>query len=303
MKKLVLAGGNGFLGGILAEYFRDKVQDIVILTRHPRALKQNIRYVVWDAKSIGDWYLELSECDVLFNLTGKNVNCRYTKKNKSEILHSRLNSTRILGEAIRLSKKPPKLWLQTSSSTIYNHSHQPNDENSNNIGDDFSMTVCKEWERTFWEEYCPNTNKIVMRVAIVLGNSGGAFPYMNNLARFGLGGKQGNGTQMISWIHERDFTRAVEWLMSNGKPNGVYNVCGPVPLTNKEFMKLVRQTKLIPIGLPTPTWMLCVGTKLIQTETELILKSRYVYPRNLLEEGFQFQYPTLEQALSKLSQQ
>jgi uncharacterized protein (TIGR01777 family) len=302
MNKLVIAGGNGFLGGVLAKHLQKKFNDIVILTRHPKASHQNIRYAVWDAKTLGDWKLELNDCDVLINLTGKNVNCRYTEKNKAEILNSRLNSTRILGEAIRQTENPPKLWLQASSSTIYNHAYQPNDENSNNIGDDFSMTVCKEWERAYWEEQCPSTKKIVMRIAIVLGNDGGALPHITRITRLGLGGQQGDGTQMISWIHEADFARAVEWLMKHGKSNGVYNVCAPTPICNKAFMKTLRHAMGTPIGLSTPAWMLTLGAALMGTETELILKSRYVKPGNLLCEGFQFQNPTLGVALITLCQ-
>lgn len=300
--KLIIAGGNGFLGGVLANHFQKKFNNIVILTRHPKASHQNIRYVVWDAKTLGNWKDELNHCDVLINLTGKNVNCRYTQKNKTEILNSRLDSTRILGEAIREVENPPKLWLQASSSTIYNHAYQPNDENSNNIGDDFSMTVCKQWERTFWEEFCPSTKKILMRVAIVLGNGGGALPTIKHLTHFGLGGQQGDGTQMISWIHEHDFARATEWLMEHGKSNGVYNVCAPTPVCNNAFMKTLRQAMLVPIGLTTPTWMLKLGASIIGTETELVLKSRYVKPANLLREGFQFQNPTLGVALITLCQ-
>jgi uncharacterized protein len=298
--KLVIAGGNGFLGGVLAKYLQKKFNDIVILTRHPKASNQNIRYVVWDAKTLGDWRDELNGCDVLINLTGKNVNCRYTEKNKAEILNSRLDATHILGEAIREVENPPKLWLQASSSTIYNHAYQPNDENSNNIGDDFSMTVCKEWERAYWEEVCSTTKKIVMRIAIVLGNDGGALPTIKQLAKIGLGGPQGDGMQMISWIHESDFARAVEWLIEDGKPNGVYNVCAPTPISNNAFMKTLRHAMRAPIGFATPTWMLKLGASIIGTETELVLKSRYVKPSNLLCEGFQFQNPTLDVAIITL---
>ena len=299
--KLIIAGGNGFLGGVLAKYLHKKFNDIVILTRHPKASNQNIRYVVWDAKSLAVWKDELNGCDVLINLTGKNVNCRYTIKNKAEILHSRLDATRILGEAIRMAENPPKLWLQASSSTIYNHAFQPNDESSNNIGDDFSMTVCREWERAYWEEPCPSTKKIIIRVAIVLGRDGGAWPTLKRLTQFGLGGKQGRGDQKISWIHQHDFARVVEWLIANGKYNGVYNVCSPSVATNEQFMTVTRKVVGNPIGLPSPEWLLTIGSALIGTEPELVLKSRYVSPKNLLTEGFRFDYVDLENAISNLT--
>jgi uncharacterized protein (TIGR01777 family) len=299
--KIVIAGGNGFLGGILAEHFQKKFHDIVILTRHPQASHQNVRYVVWDAKTLGGWKQELNHADVLINLTGKNVNCRYTEKNKAEILNSRLDSTRILGEAIRMAENPPALWLQTSSSTIYNHAFEPHDETSNNLGDDFSMTVCKRWEQTFWEENSPSTKKILMRVAIVLGTGGGAWPTLKRLTKLGLGGRQGNGKQMISWIHQNDYARVTEWLIEQGQSNGVYNVCGPTPISNQAFMHALQTSLNIPIGVPTPEWMLRAGAALIGTETELVIKSRCVVPQLLLDQGFQFQYPDLEKALTNLN--
>lgn len=301
MSKLVIAGGNGFLGGVLVRHFQKSFDEIVILTRHQKASYENVRYILWDAKTLSNWSDELNNADVLINLTGKNVNCRYTEANKSEILNSRLESTRVLGQATRNTENPPKLWLQASSSTIYNHSHQPNDEGSNNIGDDFSMTVCKEWERAYWEEYCPSTKKIMMRIAIVLGRDGGAMPTLKRLTRFGLGGRQGSGSQMISWIHETDFARSVEWLMHHGKSNGVYNVCSSNAVPNKIFMNSIRHLMNAPIGLPTPEWALSVGAAVIGTETELVLKSRFVHPKNLLSEGFQFEYSNLGLALANLT--
>jgi uncharacterized protein len=299
--KLIIAGGSGFLGQVLALHFQSQFKDIVILSRTASVSKTNIRTVAWDGRSCGRWLNELNGCDVLINLTGKNVNCRYTKKNKAEILNSRLDSTRILGEAIRTAQNPPKMWIQAGSSTIYNHAHHPNDEHSNNMGDDFSMTVCKEWERTFWEVNAPLTKKILMRVAIVLGEAGGAWPTLKWLAKVGLGGKQGNGNQMISWIHEHDFARVVDWLSTNGKANGVYNVCSPAVATNQQFMRIVRKAIGVPMGIPSPDWLLNIGAALIRTETELVLKSRYVSPKNLLTEGFQFQYAGLEKAISNLT--
>lgn len=300
MNKLVIAGGSGFLGQVLARHFQSQFNDIVILSRKPDVSKTNIRTVAWDGRSPKRWSNELNGCDVLINLTGKNVNCRYTEKNKAKILNSRLQSTHILAEAIRLVAHPPAIWIQAASSTIYNHSFQPNDETSNNIGDDFSMTVCKEWERAFWEEQTPTTKKILMRVAIVLGKDGGAWPTLKRLTQFGLGGKQGKGNQMISWIHEHDFARVVEWLINNGTRNGVYNVCSPHVVPNHEFMRIARRSLKIPMGIPSPAWLLNLGAAMLGTETELVLKSRFVKPQNLLTEGFQFQYSDLQKALTTL---
>lgn len=299
--KLVIAGGSGFLGSVLIQHFKNSVKQIVILSRQAKASDQNVRYVVWDAKSLGAWQNELNHTDALINLTGRSVNCRYTEKNKAEILNSRLESTRILGEAIRNAESPPKCWIQAASATIYNSSFQPIDETSNNIGHDFSMSVCQKWERTFWDAYCPETKKVLMRVAIVLGQQGGAWPVLKRLAQFGLGGKQGNGSQRVSWIHQHDFARVVEWIMTNGKINGVYNVCSPNGVNNQQFMSIARKAIGNPIGLPAPEWLLHLGAAIIGTETELILKSRCVAPQNLWMEGFRFEYNNLKKAIHNLT--
>jgi hypothetical protein len=299
--KLVIAGGSGFLGQVLAKYFQSRFEDIVILSRTAATSNKNIRKIVWDARTLGPWSGELNDCDVLINLTGKSVNCRYTEKNKKEILTSRLDATKVLGEAIRISKNPPRVWLQAASSTIYRSSFDKiMDEKTGEIGDDFSMNVCKQWERTFLNEECPATKKIVMRIAIVLGKQGGAIPPLLALTKLGLGGRQGSGKQMVSWIHENDFVRCAEWLIENGKNKGIYNCTSPSPVTNYLFMKNLRHALRIPFGIPSPAGLLEIGSFFIRTETELLLKSRWVYPKRLLEEGFTFQYQTLDKALEEL---
>ena len=301
MNKIVIAGGSGFLGQVLANYFQTKANEIVILGRSPKPSTGNIRNVAWNGRDLAEWKNELNRCDVLINLTGKSVNCRYTEKNKKEILDSRLNSNRVLGEAIRHVENPPNLWIQAASSTIYRSSFdRPMDETTGEIGDDFSMNVCKQWEKSFWEQECPRTKKIVMRIAIVLGNGGGAVPPIINLVTFGLGGMQGNGKQMVSWIHEHDFARSVEWLIANGRDKGIYNCSGLEPVTNSEFMKRFRQHWNMPIGLPSPAWLLEIGSALIGTETELLLKSRWVWPKNLIDEGFTFTFGRLDGALGDI---
>jgi uncharacterized protein len=301
MNKLVIAGGSGFLGQVLVKHFQANFKEIVILSRGAARGKGNVRFANWDAQDPGDWIKELDGCDALINLTGKNVNCRYTKKNKAEILNSRLKSTHVLGEAIRKAKSPPKIWLQAASSTIYRDSRDKlMDEETGETGDDFSMNVCKQWEKAFWGESCPGTKKILMRVAIVLGKGGGAFPPLVRLVKFGLGGRQGSGMQMVSWIHEKDFARVTEWLIRNGRENGIYNVCSPEPLANSQFMQSLRKSLGIAFGLSSPEWLLSLGARLIGTETELVLKSRFVNPKNLLIEGFPFRYSKLEDAFSNL---
>ena len=301
MNKIVIAGGSGFLGQVLANYFQTKAKEIVILGRSPKPSMGNIRNVVWNGRVLGEWKNELNGCDVLINLTGKSVNCRYTERNKKEILDSRLNSNRALGEAIRQTENPPNIWLQAASSTIYRSSFdKANDEATGVIGDDFSMNVCKNWEKSFWDEECPGTKKIVLRMAIVLGNGGGAVPPIINFVKFGLGGQQGNGKQRVSWIHELDFARSVEWLIMHGKSNGIYNISSLEPVTNSDFMKQFRKHWNIPFGLPTPASLLEIGSALIGTETELLLKSRWVWPKNLIDDGFAFKFGNLDEALGDL---
>lgn len=302
MKKLVIAGGTGFLGWVLTQHFKSSFDKIVILSRTKRPDHENIRYEIWNGRNPGEWINAVDGADVLINLTGKSVNCRYTQRNKNEILKSRIASTQILGEAIRSVNNPPRVWLQASSSTIYRSSYDKiMTERTGEIGDDFSMNVCKQWERAFNNEECLHTRKIIMRIAIVLGKRGGALPPTLLLARLGLGGQQGPGKQMVSWIHEKDFARMVEWLIEHGKHRSIYNCASPGPISNSMFMKAFRNYLHIPFGIPPPSWLLEIGSFLIRTETELLLKSRWVYPERLLTEGFRFTYTNIIDALENLS--
>jgi uncharacterized protein (TIGR01777 family) len=299
LRKLVIAGGSGFLGTALARHFCNTA-DIVILSRASAPAKGNIRTVEWDARSPGEWVNEIEGCYALINLTGKNVNCRYTPENKKEILESRLRSTEVLGRVVRTLKIPPKVWIQASTATIYRHSEdKAMDENFGETGDDFSMNVAKEWERIFSEIDLPGIRKVIIRTSIVLGRGGGALPPLKNLVKFGLGGRQGNGKQMVSWIHEDDIVNVIDWIL-NSDARGIYNVTAPGLITNSELMKKLRNAYGMPIGLPTPTWLLTFGAKLIGTETELVLKSRWVVPKRLLQEGYKFRFSTIDGALKDL---
>ena len=299
--KMVIAAGTGFLGSELAKYFSSRYNEIVILTRKPRLTHHNIRYVLWDAQTTGPWIYELDGADVLINLTGKNVNCRYHQKNKDEILNSRLRSTSALCQAMRLCKKPPRIWLNAASATIYRHSEdKPMDERTGEIGTGFSVNVCTAWEKRFDEELPENVRGIVLRIAIVFGKGDGVYPRLIRLAKFGLGGQMGNGRQMFSWVHVLDVCRSIEFLISREDLSGIFNISAPNPVANREVMQLVRQNVGNPVGLPSPEWLLSIGAVLIGTETELILKSRYVVPSRLLEAGFTFAYPTLQDTLADL---
>ncbi len=300
MNKLIIAAGTGFLGQVLANYFKDKFQEIVILTRGKSEIKDGIRYVNWDAKTLSDWKNELENSTILINLAGKSVDCRYNEHNKREILASRIDSTKILNEAVLQCKNPPKHWLNSSTSTIYRFSlDKQMDEVSGEIGDDFSMNVAKEWEKVFLEMETPKTIKTTLRTSIVLGKKGGAFIPLKRLTKLGLGGKQGKGNQFISWIHETDYARGIEFIIEK-EVSGIVNIVSPKPISNKDFMCHLRNALKIPIGIPTPTCLLTIGAKLIGTETELILKSRNVIPKKLLENGFQFEYETLEKTFKNL---
>jgi len=297
MKKIIIAGGSGFLGQVLENYFSLKGYQVKILTRNPK--KNN--HIYWDAKSIGNWISELENSEALINLTGKSVDCRYTEQNKKLIYDSRIESTKIIGEAINLCKNPPKVWLNSSTATIYKHSlDREMTEENGQTGDDFSMNIAKSWEKAFYEIDNPKTRKIVLRTSIVLGKKGGAMLPLKNLTTFGLGGKQGLGNQKVSWIHETDFARAIEFMLTNSTFKGVFNLSVPNPTNNTTLMKILRQEMNIPFGLPHPKWILEIGAKIIGTETELVLKSRNVIPQRLLTEGFHFKYPTIEKAIENL---
>ncbi len=312
-KKIILAGGTGFIGEELVKYF-GKDNDIVVLTRqvlnaknnrnHYKSLTaddiQRVKYVQWNAKQVDSWKEELEAADLLINLTGKTVNCRYTDKNKKEIVESRVLAVQALGEAIRQCKQAPKCWINASSATIYRHAaDRPQDEYNGEIHDDFSVRVCKAWEQSFYEQLTPATRKVALRMAITLGPGGVMIPYFN-LLKFALGGKQGSGKQMYSWVHIEDTCRIIEWMEANNQLEGTFNCSSPHPVTNKVFMEVLRKATGHKIGLPAFEWMLKIGAGLIGTETELVLKSRWVVPTKLLESGFQFKYPLLKEALEDI---
>jgi uncharacterized protein len=300
MKKLIIAAGTGFLGQVLVTHFEDKFDEIVILTRGKSKISDSIKYVNWDAKTLSGWENELENASVLINLAGKSVDCRYTVANKKEIYDSRIDSTKILNEAVLNCKNPPKNWLNSSTSTIYRFSlDKQMDEIDGEIGDDFSMNIAKSWEKAFFETETPQTLKTALRTSIVLGKNGGAFIPIKMLAKLGLGGKQGKGNQFISWIHEKDFARAIEFVIEK-QLTEVVNIVSPKPVSNNDFMKTLRATIGIPFGISTSKFLLEIGSYFIRTETELVLKSRNVIPKRLQENGFTFEYETLEKAFKNL---
>ncbi|WP_235869155.1 TIGR01777 family oxidoreductase [Polaribacter aquimarinus] len=286
--KIVIAGGTGYLGKLLTSHFkRDQKNQIYILSRKQNVNRGNVSYLKWDGKTEGYWLAFLEGTDVLINLVGKSVNCRYTISNKAKIYSSRIESTTLLCKIVQQLEFPPRVFIQTSSATIYRSSEDKfMTEKNGEIGADFSMDVCKKWETVFNAYPLPRTNKIITRTSIVLGNNGGALPIIKRLSKFGFGGKQGSGKQFISFITEKDYVKAIEFLIN--QESGIYNLCVPNPIRNKEFQKIVREKLRCFLGIPTPKFVLNLGAIFIGTESELILKSRKVYPEKLLEKGFNF---------------
>ena len=301
MSKLIIAGGTGFLGAVITSYFKDAFDEIVLLSRKQKKPENHCRTVIWDAKTIGPWASELEDADVLINMAGRSVDCRYHSKNKALILNSRVDSTKVLGEAIGLCKNPPNVWLNSSTATIYRHSlDKEMDEETGEIGTGFSVSVAKAWEKAFFDSETPHTRKVALRTAIVLGKDGGALQPMINITKLGLGGKQGSGDQKFSWIHEDDFVQIIDFCIKNNSIKGPINVVSPHPSDNKTVMQLLRKTLNVPFGIPSNKMLLEIGAFLINTETELLLKSRNVIPKRLLEQGYTFAYDDLEMALKEL---
>ncbi len=299
--KIVLAGGNGYLGQVLAKHFSPITDEVVILSRKTQPAKGNIKTIVWDGRTAGEWTSVLQNANLLVNLCGKNVNCRYTSKNKEEIIQSRLQPTALLGEVIHQMENPPKLWINVTSATIYRHAEDRyQDEVHGEMGTGFSVEVCKAWENCFFENKTPKTRKIALRMGIVLGKTDSAFPRLLNLVKAGMGGKQGSGEQYVSWVHEQDAALSIEWLLQNEEINGIINCTAPNSVKNHVLMHQIRKNFGISFGLPAPAWLLAIGAKIIGTETELILKSRWVKPTILLNSGFEFKYPTIEYAVKDI---
>jgi uncharacterized protein (TIGR01777 family) len=294
----------------LSGHFKTLGWEVVVLTRSPRSRTDGVREVAWDTRSPGDWVGELEGATAVVNLTGRSVDCRYTAKNRMEIMDSRVNSTRVVGEAIAQCKTAPRVWLNSSTATVYQHTFgKPHDESSREMDsatdakDAFSVEVAQAWERTLDEAKTPNTRKVALRTSMVLGlGRNSVFPVLRRLTKFGLGGRQGSGKQFVSWIHVDDFCRAVDWIIAHDDLTGPINQCAPNPLPNAEMMKLFREVCGLPIGLPATEWMLEVGAFFLRTETELIFKSRRVVPGKLLASGFEFHFPTFREALRDLEQ-
>jgi len=308
--KIVIPGGTGQIGLILSRAFSATGDEVVVLSRNPTA-HSACRIVQWDGKTHCGWTKELENADVVINLAGRSVNCRYGKENRREIVDSRVDSVRAVGAAIQTAKPPPRVWLQAGTATIYAHRFDgPNDEATGVIDGSepnapdtwrFSIDVATQWERALNESPTPNTRKVLMRSAIVMNpDPGSPFSTLLQLVKLGLGGAAGDGRQYMSWIHGQDFANAVLWLINHEELEGPVNLAAPNPLTNSEFMRVLRSAWGMPFGLPATEWMLELGAFVLQSETELILKSRRVVPARLLQSGFTFQFPAWPDAAREL---
>lgn len=290
-KKVVLAGGTGFIGKYFEEQFNDLGYEVKIISRQPS-------HITWGNKQEIVEALENSK--MVINLAGKSVNCRYNSKNKEEILKSRIETTEILGNALLKCESPPPLWINSSTATIYRHAEdRPMTEENGEIGSGFSVDVAKEWENSFFAFQLPKTRQVALRIAIVLGSDGGVMIPHKNLVRFGLGGAQGSGNQKFSWIHVEDLFQIILFLSKREELSGVFNCSSPHPITNRELMANLRKVMNKRMGLPSPKWMLEMGALFIRTETELILKSRWVIPERLEREGFKFKLNKIDKALQQ----
>ena len=307
--KIIIPGGSGQVGTVLARDFHAAGHEVVVLSRVARNAPWKV--VSWDGQTDGDWVDLLEDADAVINLTGKTVNCRYTPANRAEIMESRVRSVRAVGKAIAKAARPPRVWLQASTATIYAHRYDaPNDERTGILGGSepnapdtwrFSIDVATAWERVTNEIETPRTRKVLMRSAMTMSpDRGGIFDTFLRLVRFGLGGRAGNGRQYVSWIHDQDFIRALHWLIEHDHICGPVNLASPAPLPYTQFMRALRDTWGMPIGLPATEWMVELGTRILGTESELVLKSRRVVPDRLLRDGFAFKFPAWPVAAADL---
>lgn len=324
--KIILPGGSGQVGTILARHLHGQGHEVVVLTRSRNAESKSVRWrsMHWDAQTLDRvWTAELEDADAVIHLSGRTVNCRYTPEHRREIYDSRTIPTRLLGEAIAAARTPPRIWMNASTSTIYRHAlDRPQDEFNGELGRRiggpptaeqpnlpetwaFSVDVAHQWEYAFRAIPTPGTHKIALRSSMVMSpDAGGVFSVLSGLVRGGLGGTQGHGTQFVSWMHDQDYARAIDLLLDHpeiaDETDGIVNMTAPGPLPNRNFMRELRRAWGVPIGLPAASWMLEIGAVFLRTETELILKSRRVTPAVLLRQGFAFQFPDWPEAARDL---
>lgn len=289
---MILAGGTGFIGKYFEKQFNDLGYEVKIISRQPQHISWNDKSAIIEA---------LEGAELLINLAGKSVNCRYNEANKKEIMNSRIATTKILGETILSCTTPPQIWMNSSTATIYRHADdRPMTEEEGEIGSGFSVDVATTWEQAFFSFNLQKTRQIALRTAIVLSKEGGAMTPYRNLVKFGLGGVQCSGNQKFSWVHIEDLFQIVLFLKDREELSGIFNCSAPEPVSNRELMKQIRTVMNVPFGLPAFKWMLKIGSIILKTETELVLKSRWVIPERLERKGYTFTFNTLDKALQDI---
>ena len=300
-EKIVITGGSGFLGKSLARHLSSKGYKVIIVSRHSPADPGPWTHKNWDGINNDDWSKELEGASAVVNLAGRSVDCRKTPKNCAEILDSRVNSVNALGEALEALSSPPKVWIQMSTAHIYGDPPTELCTEDSPLGEGLAPKVGEAWEKAY-KEHAPNSvRQVILRTSFVIGNSGGAFPKLKALAKYGLGGKAGNGKQGISWIHEKDMNELMQQCIEDNKYNGTYIATAPEPVSYATFMASLRRALRSPVGLPAPAWLIRLGAKLIlRTDPELILLGRYCKSTRLEEEGFRFKFPDINEALEDL---
>lgn len=301
-RRIIIAGGAGFLGQALAHFYQRMDWDVVILSRRPASTRGRIRTAVWDGRTVTDWEKEVAGAEVIVNLTGRSIACLHTPENRKEILESRINSVKAIAVACALCPKPPEVIIQASSLAIYGNPGDRICDETAPHGTGFSVEVCEEWESVFFAESEINgPRRVALRIGFVLGRDGGALEPLAKLTRYYLGGPAGSGQQYISWLHIDDFCRMVHWAVERGDAKDAYNAAGPAPVTNEVFMRALRATLRRPSSPRVPEWAVKFGArKIMEVEPSLILEGRRCVPKRLLDAGFTFKYPGLQETLEHL---
>lgn len=299
--KIILAGGSGFVGSALARHFRDRGDDVVVLTRsRSRVREDGVREVQWDGRTAGAWAAEFEGAAALINLAGASIDCVHTEENRRRILESRVDAVRALGAAVRGCARPPAAWVQASAVGFYGSGPGRCDE-STPPGSGFKADVCVQWEVAFADS-CPSSVRgVVLRLGVVLGKQGGAFPRLESLARFFLGGAAGNGRQGISWVRLDDLVAIFARAAEDAAWRGTYNACAPEPVSNAEFMRMLREVLDRPWSPPAPAWAIrLLAPAFLGTDPSLVLAGQYAVPARLQAAGFVFRAPDLRTALRGL---
>jgi len=300
---IVIFGANGFLGRYLCRHFARRGKEVVAIARNREGWSGDGMFLEWDGKTLGPWALALEGAEAVINLSGRSVNCRYTEKNRREIIESRVDSTRVIGNAIAICKTPPKTWLNASTATWYRHAEdKPQNDWLGEPGEGFSCEVAQAWEDVFFGAEVPaETRKLALRIGMVLANEDATvYDVLRKLTARGLGGPMGSGNQRISWIHMEDFLRAVEFAINDPFLDGTINVTAPEFPTNREWMRTFREAVDMPLGLPATNWMLKIGACFMGTETELVTKSRWADSVRLRDAGFRWRWGRVADAVADL---